>query len=55
MIKPLACEMALTLFLQLIQSKIIYYFGSVVFIGSNILYSIGYQINGKESYQYIST
>ena len=56
MMKHLAYGMALTLFLQFIQSKIgfAYYIGSVVFIGFNILYSIGYRNIGKKSYRYIS-
>jgi len=33
---------------------IINYIGSVVFIGSNILHSIGYQNIGEKSYRYIS-
>ena len=44
MTKPLACGMALTLFLHLIH------IGLVVFIGSNNLYSIGISLKS-----YIST
>ena len=49
MMNPLACGMALTLFLQLMQSTnpATNYIGSVVFIGSKNLYSIDYRNIGK--------
>ena len=55
--KPLSCVIALTLFLQFIQSKndLLIISDRLVFIGSNILYSIGYWNIGKKSYRYISS
>ena len=57
MMKPLAYGMALTLFLQLMQSNI-----DLLIISDQLglsalifLYSIGYRNIGKKSYRYIST
>ena len=44
------CGIALTLFAAYAkQNWFAYYIGSVVFIGSNILYNIGYRNIGKKS------